>query len=654
MDTAIQAVWQARAMGRSAEAAEALAQVRQQLQRTPADSARFSTWARQVAELYQQVGWNARARGTLQGALDRTAPLGDSHPTRSELWHSLGDFWWQDGNLLKAAACLEQAAAGQAAAAPGATAPRFGAQAVRVFGQGAYAIRMSGPNRGVAYGSGMFLYARLADLYQQLGRPDAVAAVALKIRELGADDQGALAQFFAQHGQVDEAAAVYKKMAEQSGDAQARGNAWHMLANLHASQEHYADAIGAMQKAIAAVEAADSPEIRGQAIWMRQNLARYLQQANLTDQADQIYAQLLTETRGKPEENQVLGNYSQHLAQTQRAAEGENLLKQYLAGPDLEPPMQMNTLYQLSNVARMSGNEKRAQEYQQAAEALQQRSFASNEGQVRIAEEVRKAEKALSQQRMDEAYGLAVQAIDRAAQAEDGQQVDWLVPQVANRLVAEHETAKADLLFRRLFAQAQERRPQNLQPLIAAAQNYARYLITQPGREDETAAAIDEYRNVLVEANGTDSGSMALPLRLRIEWERTRGQWQKAAASAQEMLELQETLSGNTSAPYLDDLQNLARVYEAAGNAERGAVLLQKAVAIADRNDSPDSAWQRSATRMEAAMALARLARFDEAEALAQEGVALAGKARVPRPQPDQELEQIRQMRRAAEAKQQR
>jgi hypothetical protein len=94
-------------------------------------------------------------------------------------------------------------------------------------------------------------------------------------------------------------------------------------------------------------------------------------------------------------------------------------------------------------------------------------------------------------------------------------------------------------------------------------------------------------------------------------------------------------------------------VYDAAGNTERAAALLQKAVAIADRNDSPGNAWQRSATRMEAAMALARVGRFDEAEALAQEGVALAGKARVPRPQPDQELEQIRQMRRAAEAKSQ-
>jgi hypothetical protein len=79
-------------------------------------------------------------------------------------------------------------------------------------------------------------------------------------------------------------------------------------------------------------------------------------------------------------------------------------------------------------------------------------------------------------------------------------------------------------------------------------------------------------------------------------------------------------------------------------------VLLGKAVGIADLNATPNNAWLRSTTRMEAAMALARLGRFDEAEALAQEGVALEGKSRAPRPQPSDELEQIREMRRAVEA----
>jgi tetratricopeptide (TPR) repeat protein len=232
----------------------------------------------------------------------------------------------------------------------------------------------------------------------------------------------------------------------------------------------------------------------------------------------------------------------------------------------------------------------------------------------------------------------------------DGQQVDWLVPQVAGRLAATHEPAKAEQLFRRLFALEQSRSVENLQPLIAVTQMYARFLMDQPERTGEAAAAIEEYGRVLTDANGPESASMAEPLRLRIEFERARGEWENAEASARELLELQESFSGNTSDAYLGDLQNMARLYEAAGDTAHAAVLLRKAIGIADLNATPNNAWLRSATRMEAAMALARLGQFDEAETLAEAGVALEGKSRVPRTQPSQELEQIREMRLAAEA----
>ena len=648
MDAAIDAVWRARSMSRFSEAAAGLDQARAQLQRTPVSSARFAGWARQVAQLYQSSGWNAQARATLQEALARTGGLNDSHPSRTDLLNALADFWLQDGNLLKAVGYLEQAATAQAAAPP--AAPQFAEQAARLSVQGAFAMRVDGPNRRGYYGSSIYVYTRLADVYRRLGRPDAVAAVAAKIRALGSNDEGALARFYEQQGQFEEAAAVYKTMAEQSADAQARGNAWQSLANLYAGQEHYTDAIAAMKQAILAVEASDKPQIRGQSVWMRQNLASFLRRADLTDQADGVYQQILEETRGGPQESQMLGAYAQYLAETQRAAQGENLLKEYLAGTNLEPPAKMNVLFQLSNVARTSGDSKRAEEYQAAGMALQQQPSSATEGQVRIAEEVRKVENALSQQRLDEAYGLALRAIDRAGQAVDGQQVDWLVPQVAGRLAATHEPAKAEQLFRRLFALEQSRSAENLQPRIAVTQMYVRFLMDQPERTGEAAAAIEEYGRVLRDANGPESASMAEPLRLRIELGRARGEWERAEVSARALLELQESLSGNTSDAYLTDLQNVARLYEAAGDTPQAAVLLGKAVGIADLNATPNNAWLRSTTRMEAAMALARLGRFDEAEALAQEGVALEGKSRAPRPQPSDELEQIREMRRAVEA----
>jgi hypothetical protein len=649
LDTAIEAVWRARSMSRFSEAAAGLEQARAELHRTPASSPRFAGWARQVAQLYQSSGRNAQARAILQEALERTGALGDSHPSRTGLLNALADFWLQDGNLLKAVGYLEQAATAEAASAPTA-APQFAEQAARLSVQGAFAMRVDGPNRRGYYGSSIYVYTRLADLYQRLGRPDAVAAVAAKIRALGSNDEGALARFYEQRGQFEEVASVYKKMAEQSADAQARGNAWQSLANLYGGQEHYTDAIAAMKQAIAAVEASDNPGIRGQTVWMRQNLASFLRRADLTDQGDQVYQQILQETRGGPQENQIVGAYAQYLAETQRAAQGENLLKEYLAGSNLEPPAKMNVLFQLSNVARTSGDSKRAEEYQAAGMALQQQPPFATEGQVRIAEEVRKVESALSQQRLDEAYGLALRAIDRAGQAVDGQQVDWLVPQVAGRLAATHEPAKAEQLFRRLFALEQSRSVENLQPLIAVTQMYARFLMDQPERTGEAAAAIEEYGRVLTDANGPESASMAEPLRLRIEFERARGEWENAEASARELLELQESFSGNTSDAYLGDLQNMARLYEAAGDTAHAAVLLRKAIGIADLNATPNNAWLRSATRMEAAMALARLGQFDEAETLAEAGVALEGKSRVPRTQPSQELEQIREMRLAAEA----
>ena len=653
MDAAIDAVWRARSMSRFSEANAGLDEARAQLQRTPVNSPRFAGWARQVAQLYQSSGWNAQARAIVQEALERTGPLGDAHPSRTDLLNAMGDFWLQDGNLLKAVGYLEQAATAQAAAPPAAEG-RFTEQAGRIAVMGTFAVRIfagSGfPNGGGMPGSSMYAYIRLADLYQRLGRPDAVAAVAAKIRALGSTDKGALARFYEQQGQFEEAAAVYKKMAEQPADVQTRGNAWQSLANVYAGQEHYTDAVAAMKQAVAAVGASDNAGIRSQAVWMRQNLASYLRRADLTDQADQVYEQILQETRGGPQENQILGAYAQYLAESQRAAQGESLLKEYLAGSNLEPPAKMNVLFQLSNVARTSGDSKRAEEYQAAGMALQEQAPAATEGQVRIAEDVRKAESALSQQRLDEAYGLALRAIDRAAQAVDGQQVDWLVPQVANRLAATHEPAKAEQLFRRLLALEQGRQVESAQPLIAVTQMYARFLMEQPERAGEVAAAIEEYRRVLTDANGPESGSMTEPLRLRLEMERGQEQWEKAEASARELLELQERLSGSTSEAYLGELQNLARLYEAAGDTARAVVLLRKAVGIADLNATPNNAWLRSATRMEAAMAMARLGQFDDAEALAVAGVALEGKSRVPRAEPAQELEQIREMKRAVEA----
>jgi tetratricopeptide (TPR) repeat protein len=641
LDTAIQAVWQ-NGNGRFEEAAAAREQARALLQRAPAASPRFGGWVQQVAQLYQNSSFNAQARAILQEALARTGPLPDWHPSRIAVLIALGESWRQDGNLLKALGYLEQEAAAQAAAPPAAAQPaKWGV--IGVNGR-TFFIDYAGPGYS---GKGIYAYIRLADLYRQLGRPDAVAAIAVKIRTLGSNDESSLAQFYQQQGQHEEAAAIYQKLAEQAADPQAKASAWQSLANLYAGRQHYTDAIASIRQAIAAVQSSDNPGIRSHSLWLSQNLAGYMREAGLLDQADQVYQQLQQQNRGGPQESEMLGQYAQYLADTKRGAQGESLLTDYLAGHSyLDPPERMNVLFSLANVARRTGDSKTADEYQQAGQALQPAQPQPVE-QIRIGEELQKAQTAIGQHRLDDAYGLALHAIDTAAHAADGQQVQWLVFHLAGALAANKEPARAEQLFQRLFALGQSWSVDSMQPPLAARQNYVLFLMGQPDRLGEVPAAIEQYRRVLTDANGPDSASLAAPLRMKIDLESFHPQRERADASARELLELQERLSGNTSEPYFGDLQTAARIYEAAGDSARALPLLRQAITIADLLGT-DFRGRRSRTRMDAALALARLGQFDEAETLGEEAVALQRLLREPIQPLAPELEQIRRMKQAA------
>jgi len=614
MDAAIQAFWQAQNSGRLEDAATARDQARALLPRAPVDSPQLAGWVQQVSQLYQNSNWNAVARTIMQEALDRTRPLGDSHPSRNGVLIALSGSWRQDGNLLKAAGYLEQAAAAQPAT------------------QGA-----------------IYTYLQLAGLYQQLGRPDSVAAVAVKIKALASNDQAALAQFYEQHGQFEEAAAIYRKLAEQSAGPQVRANAWQSLANFYARQASYADAVNAMQQAIASVQSADNSGMGDQTLWMRQRLAGYLCQAGEIAQADQVYQQILRQNSGGFQEIQILGVYAQYLAETDRAAQGESLLRDYLAGhSDLNWWQKMNALSNLAGLAQRTGDSKRAEEYRQAAQAQQPPQPTPAAGQILIGDEIRQAEDAANQHQWDDAYRLALHAIDTATQAADGRQVEYVLPQIALDLAANKEPARAEHLHQRLLALARIWSVESYQPLIAATQNYVRFLMSQPDRQGDVPAAIEQYRSVLIEADGPDSASMAEPLRLKTEFAGARSQWEKAAVLAQDLLELQQSLSGNTSEPYLTDLQTAARVYEAAGDPFRALALRRQAVTIADLLATSNKDWRRAQTRMDAAFALAQLGQFDEAVTLAEEAVALDQAPNAPGADLKPQLEQIRQMEKAA------
>jgi tetratricopeptide (TPR) repeat protein len=524
---------------------------------------------------------------------------------------ALGWSWRQDGNLLKAVGYLEQAAAARAATP-----------------------------------SAVYSYTNLASLYRQLGRPDAVTAIAVKIRALASNNQTALAQFYEQQGQLEEAAAIYRTMAEQSADPQATANAWQSLANVYERQERYADAVAAVQQAITTLQSSDKSWIRDLALGMRQNLARYMCQAGELDQAEQVHRQLVQENRGGPQESLVMTAYARYLAETNHAAQGESLLRDYLAEhASLDCWQKMDVLFNLSNLARSQGDSQRGDEYQKAAQALQPPQPPT--GRILIGDELQKVQQAVNQHRWDEAYPLALHVIDNAAQAADGQQLQWIMPSIAQQLADNKEFAKAEHLFQRLLALVRNWSADNTQPLIAVTQSYARFLMSQPDRLGEVPAAIEQYRSVLTDANGLESASLAEPVRLKIDFALSQSQWQRAEASARELLELQQSLSGNTSEPYLGDLQTAARVYEAAGDPLRALPLLRQVVIIADLHPFYND-WRRSQTRMDVALTLARLGQFDEAVTLGEGAVALQQSPHAPQPPLAQQLEQIRQMKQVA------
>ena len=95
-----------------------------------------------------------------------------------------------------------------------------------------------------------------------------------------------------------------------------------------------------------------------------------------------------------------------------------------------------------------------------------------------------------------------------------------------------------------------------------------------------------------------------------------------AVAAAEELLALEQALSGGEGESNLRAIETAAGLYEMQGN--RGLVreLYRRAVSIADLvYDSDDS--RRATIRLRAAYALAHQGEFGEAERLAREAVAL-------------------------------
>lgn len=642
--TAFNAFWSAQSEGRYEDGVRFREEARRLLTKVEPDAPQFATSATQVAQLYSSAAMTIEARAILDGALGR---IRAASPARVVLLTALADAWEEDRNLLKALVYREKAAAAQEAiqaAPPGGPVPQF--TEARVFANRVGSFRYAGDAS-----NGTFQ--RLADLYRKLGRPEDAAKVRAKIRELAKGDDNRLAALAEQEGRTDDAAALYKKLAEQSA-GKAQSDIWQALgplqslARVYQQERRYADAVAVLRRAITVVEG--RPETGGQNVNLRQQLAAALKQLGQVEAAEQVHLQAIA--LAPPAQRwQALTAYANFLGETGRGEQGLQLLQDSLArGGPAQEWEESSARFMLSQLARQSGNTKLAEEYQKAAITKQPRQQESLE-RITLHSFMQRANAAASSKLPDEAFAIALEAMNAAGRAADRESIVGLVWSIANGLAASAPSdskaaERGRQLFDRLFVLVDGWSDQTRRPQIEARERYFQF-VRGPFRGGKMGEdAIARYREVLIAARGEGTGWMEQVLQLKLQLSELEDKGRHVAA-ARELVELEEALSGATSEPYLRAVQTLATAYATAEDLSNALRMRMQAVAIADLISEPGDS-RRGYVRNEAAATLARLKRFDEAEKLV--GDAMAIELRPPQPGLFQsQMDQIRQMREVAE-----
>ncbi|MGA3242797.1 MAG: tetratricopeptide repeat protein, partial [Bryobacteraceae bacterium] len=580
VDALIQSYQSAYSNGKFDEAAAARDQARALLNQIPVDDPQFANWAQRVSGIYEYGGFALRARDVLEQALARAGGLGDSSPTRVALLDALSRSWEQDRNLLKSVSYLEQAVAATEAQPPR-TAPASGSRGFSATGS------------RVTVGAANYadLYQRLYSLYRRLGRPQDAAAVLTRIAAHVKNSDGLLESLYQQYGQTDEAAAIYKRQAADAADPQQAAVALQSLASLYQGAQRYGDAVAALQQAIGKTEVSSGPAA---SLGMRQNLAGMFQQAGQGQAADEVYQQLLA---GQTDQQTgIVTSYASFLEQTNRVDQAEKLLNDYQAShASPEPGQQSNLMMALANVERLAGKPELADEYQRRAFPNQLQP-----AETGATDTMQRATEAFNAGKLDEAFNLTLQAIDSARGSLDLRGVY----RMASMLTSQQAPNKADEIYRRTISLSERWSPVAVEPQLTAQQNYANFLQYQ-GQLSEFEQAVERYGATLTTARGAGTGWLEDSLRLRATTlYRPEGR-HNALVASQELVALEESLSGAASEPYLRATETLASAMEATGDRAGALPLRRKIVTIADlvyaANDS-----RRATLRINTAMAYAR------------------------------------------------
>ena len=574
----------------------------------------FARDVERLAQNYQLAEKGVKARAIAERALQETEGLGESNPTRIQLYGTMGNLWWNDQNLLKALAHFERAAA-TAQAAPGGVRD---AKLRRLDLDPA--VRTSDVEESIT------VYLPIALLYELLGRPDDLENLLKKMRAV---TPNSAAQYYEIRRKLDDAAAVYTSLAAQRGDPLSRAQAFRGLASIVQRQNRYSNAVAATRQAIAVLEAVPGRPFGDETMELRFELAGQLRQAGQPQSELALYQQLLAETKDRSDIEafriRLLEFYAGLLGRDKRAPEGMDLLTEYLEKhPNLPPRQKWSLLSTLSSLARDSGDLKRAEEYKRIGEEQHRLSEPVLPPHVSIDKEVEAFTAAAKAGHLDEALAMVDRAFKIAPRANDSRRL-LQISQVADALVAGKLPGPADELYQRLFAAIPAWPDDNVWPLLLAEVDYVGFLWKQRDRWKDIPAAIDRYRNTLISAHGAGTGQMEKVLNMIIQNQNTGEPPEKVAAAAEDLLKLEESMSGPTSAAHLKAVETAASVFETA-NPKRAIQLRLRAVVLADLLAGPGSdypAW----VRRRSASSLAKLGRFDDAERLAREAVEIARRA---------------------------
>jgi hypothetical protein len=378
---------------------------------------------------------------------------------------------------------------------------------------------------------------------------------------------------------------------------------------------------------------------------MKQNLIQILREANRMDQIDPLYRDLLATTRegpGNDHFNIVLG-YAQYLSETKRFAESEALVNEYRAShSNLQPYQETGLLYALANSARGSGDAQRAEELQKQA-ALQSPSPKQQENF--IGPLLSKAQSAAFSGRTDEALGLASEAIEKSATAPDGNQIAWQGPSIASALVQRKAYNEAQQIINGIIAVAQTRAVDSQQALTAATQGLIRALLNQKDRWPEIPPLLERYRSLQIEAHGAETSAVKDVVQMTLQFEQTRNSPGAALRAAEEMVDIESSLTGRTSEAYLAALFTLAGCQDRNGGFETALSTHQRRIEIADSAFSIRDEI-RGRVRSEAAQFLANHGKFDDAERLLDQALQLSKNWQHPNASFfTQQRERIRRMR---------